>query len=82
MLPHQVGYLKTDHGYYTYHSCSFRLTGNILMLIVVTGEAKDQTGVHGSQNKSSGASLDASSSVAGAASALVALSTPREKGGR
>jgi hypothetical protein len=51
MLPHQVRYLKTDHGYYTYHSCSFHLTGNILMLIAVTGEPKDQTGVHGSQNK-------------------------------
>ncbi|GJM90887.1 hypothetical protein PR202_ga07210 [Eleusine coracana subsp. coracana] len=48
----------------------------------ITGDPKDQTGVHGSQNKSSGPGLDASSYVTGAASALVALSTPREKGGR
>ncbi|KAK3152755.1 hypothetical protein QOZ80_2BG0163130 [Eleusine coracana subsp. coracana] len=48
----------------------------------ITGKPKDQTGVHGSQNKSSGPGLDASSYVTGAASALVALSTPREKGGR
>jgi hypothetical protein len=54
---------------------------NTLVVITVTGEPKDQTGVHDLQNKSSGLSLDANSYVTGAASALVALSTPREKGG-
>ncbi|TVU32540.1 hypothetical protein EJB05_24271 [Eragrostis curvula] len=48
----------------------------------ITGEPKDQNGVACSQNKSSGLGLDANSHVTGAASALVALSTPREKGGR
>lgn len=49
-----------------------------------SGEAKKEQAalVTGSQSKSSVPSLDASSHVTGAASALVALSTLREKGGR
>uniref|UniRef100_A0A0A9D2T5 Uncharacterized protein n=1 Tax=Arundo donax TaxID=35708 RepID=A0A0A9D2T5_ARUDO len=52
----------------------------------VTREPKNQTAQCGSQNKSSnkssGPGPDASNHVTGAASALVALSTLREKGGR
>ncbi|RLN22538.1 hypothetical protein C2845_PM07G02420 [Panicum miliaceum] len=48
----------------------------------VTGEPKkEQAAVPGAENKPSGPSLDASSHVTGAATALVALSTLREKGG-
>jgi len=47
-----------------------------------TGEPKkEHAAVTGSQAKSSVPGLDASSHVTGAASALVALSTLREKGG-
>jgi len=48
-----------------------------------TGEPKrEQAAVTGSQGKSSVPGLDASSHVTGAVSALVALSTLREKGVR
>nr|CAB3476509.1 unnamed protein product [Digitaria exilis] len=48
----------------------------------ITGEPnKEQAAVPASQAKPSGRSLDASSHVTGAANALVALSTLREKGG-
>ncbi|KAL6877505.1 hypothetical protein ACP4OV_012720 [Aristida adscensionis] len=46
-----------------------------------TGEPKDQVALCGPQNKSSGPGPDAKSHAAGAANALIALSTPREKGG-
>jgi hypothetical protein len=48
----------------------------------ITGEPKkEQAAVPAAENKPSGPSLDASSHVTGAANALVALSTLREKGG-
>ncbi|CAN6237870.1 unnamed protein product [Urochloa humidicola] len=48
----------------------------------ITGEPKiEQAAALAAQNEPSGPSLDASSHVTGAASALVALSTLREKGG-
>ena len=55
---------------------------NAWVVTAVTGEPKkEQAAVPAAENKPSGPSLDASSHVTGAANALVALSTLREKGG-
>lgn len=52
------------------------------MATAVTGDPKkEQAAVTTTQDNPSGPNLDASSHVTGAASALVALSTLREKGG-
>ncbi|KAK8461443.1 hypothetical protein SEVIR_1G039500v4 [Setaria viridis] len=61
--------------------CAFT-KANVWVATAVTGELKkEQAAVPAAQDYPSGPSLDASSHVTGAASALVALSTLREKGG-
>jgi hypothetical protein len=61
--------------------CAFA-KANVCVATAVTGEPKrGQAAVPAAQDNPSGPSLDASSHVTGAVSALVALSTLREKGG-
>jgi hypothetical protein len=61
--------------------CAFAKV-NVWVATAVTGDPKkEQAAVTTTQDNPSGPNLDASSHVTGAASALVALSTLREKGG-